>query len=214
MKNLLIVNSSPRSQSVSRRLTRHFVEEWMAKNPDTKVVERDLAAEALPFLSENWIQAAYTPAGQRTAEQEELLRISDAVIGEVMAADVIVLGVPMHNFSVPASLKAWIDQIARVGETFSYGDSGPKGLVPSGKIVIAIVSRGAPYVPDSPMAAMDFQVPYLQQVLGFMGLTDITFIHADKQGLGSEVAQRAVDQAVKSLSALVGSYAQAQVSAA
>lgn len=201
MTTLLIVNSSPRSQSVSRRLTRHFAGEWKKRNADVRIIERDLSADALPFVDESWIEASRTPEAQRTAEHQKLLQLSDTLIDEVTSADTIVLGVPMHNFSIPASLKAWIDQIARAGKTFSYTDQGPKGMIPNKK-VFAIVSRGGPYAPDSPAASMDFQVPYLQKVLGFLGLTDITFIHADKQGFGAESAQQSVDKAVASLSSI------------
>ena len=102
-------------------------------NPEGRVIERDLAAETPPFITETWIQASSTPAAQRTAEQQQALALSDALIEELMAADVIVLGVPMHNFSIPASLKAWIDLIMRAGKTFTYSDKGPKGLIPRGK---------------------------------------------------------------------------------
>ena len=126
----MIINSSPRSNSVSRRLTRHFAEEWKARHPDARVIERDLAADALPFVTEPWIQASYTPPAQRTPQQQQALALSDALIEELMAADVIVLGVPMHNFSIPAPLKAWFDLVVRAGKTFSYSDKGPKGLIP------------------------------------------------------------------------------------
>jgi FMN-dependent NADH-azoreductase len=200
MNTLLIVNSSPRSQSVSRRLTQHFVDEWKKRNPDTQTIERDLSSAAIPLVNEPWIQAVYTPEAQRTPEQQKMLQLSDALIAELMMADTIVLGVPMHNFTVPTVLKAWIDQIARAGKTFAYNDQGPKGLIPSEKKVFAIVSRGGPYAPDSPVGAMDFQVPYLQKMLAFLGLTDVTFIHADKQGFGPEAAQQAIDRAVQHLS--------------
>jgi FMN-dependent NADH-azoreductase len=202
MNTLLVINSSPRSNSVSRRLTRHFVEEWKAGHLDTRILERDLAADSLPFVTEPWIQASYTPPGQRTPQQQKALALSDALIDELMAADVIVLGVPMHNFSIPASLKAWLDQVIRAGRTFSYGDRGPKGLLPAGKQVVAIVSRGGAYGEGSPSAALDFQIPYLKTILGFIGLNDVTVIDADRQGLGAEAAQQSVDNAVQKLSAL------------
>ncbi len=202
MNTLLIVNSSPRTQSVSRRLTQHFVDEWKKRNADTRIIDRDLAVNPVPFVDEAWIEASHTPEAERTDEQNKLLQLSDTLIDEVMQADTIVLGVPMHNFSIPASLKAWVDQVVRAGKTFSYSGQGPKGLIPANKKVFAIVSRGGPYAPDSPMGAMDFQVPYLQKVLGFLGLTDVTFIHADKQGFGGEPAQLAVDAAVARLSAI------------
>ncbi len=103
------------------------------KHPDARIIERDLTADTLPFVTESWIQASYTPPAQRTPQQQQELALSDALIEELMAADVIVLGVPMHNFSIPASLKAWFDLVARAGKTFSYSDKGPKGLIASGQ---------------------------------------------------------------------------------
>ena len=130
MNTLLIINSSPRSNSVSRKLTEQAAAHWKAANPAGRVIERDLSDGSIPYLSEPWIEAAYTPEAARTPAQRALLALSDTLIDEVLAADVILLGVPMHNFSVPATFKAWIDQIARAGKTFSYSDQGPKGLVP------------------------------------------------------------------------------------
>jgi FMN-dependent NADH-azoreductase len=212
MNTLLIVHSSPRSNSVSRRLSRHVAEQWRAHNPDGRVIERDLVAEPLPFLTESWIQASVTPAAQRTPEQNHVLALSDTLIEELLAADVIVLGVPMHNFSIPASLKAWIDLVTRAGKTFSYGDKGPKGLMPEGKQVLAIVSRGGSYGEGTPSFAADFQVPYLRHMLGFIGLKSVTVIEADKQAFGPDVAQQSVEDAVRKLSALAGD-CQAQLAA-
>ena len=197
MNTLLVVNSSPRSNSVSRRLTSHVVEDWKAQNPDGRVIQRDVAAQTIPFLTDAWIQASYTPADKRTPEQQEALALSDALIAELFAADVIVLGVPMHNFSIPAPLKAWIDLITRAGKTFSYGDTGPKGLVPPGKKVLAIVTRGGAYGEGSPA---DFQVPYLRHILGFIGLSEVTVIDVDRQSLAGEAAQQSVERAMKKLS--------------
>ncbi len=202
MNTLLIVNSSPRSNSVSRSLTRRVAEDWRAHNPDGRMIERDLMVEPLPFLTESWFQASTTPAAQRTPEQQHALALSDALIEELLAADVIVLGVPMHNFSIPASLKAWIDLITRAGKTFSYGDKGPQGLIPEGKQVLAIVSRGGVYGEGTPAFSADFQVPYLRHMLGFIGLKNVTVIEADKQAFGPDAAQQSVDNAVKKLSAL------------
>ena len=128
MATLLIINSSPRSNSVSRKLTAQAAAQWKAANPAGRVIERDLSDGSIPYLSEPWIEAAYTPEAARTPAQRAMLELSDTLIDEVLAADVILLGVPMHNFSVPATFKAWIDQISRAGKTFSYGDQGPKGL--------------------------------------------------------------------------------------
>jgi FMN-dependent NADH-azoreductase len=194
MNDLLIINSSPRTNSVSRRLTGHFAEEWKAKHPDARVTERDLAADALPFITESWIQASYTPMAQRTTEQQRTLEASDALIEELMAADVIVLGVPMHNFSIPAPLKAWFDLIVRAGRTFSYSDKGPKGLIPAEKQVVAIVSRGGAY-DDGSAPASDFQVPYLRYMLRFVAwrtspLSPRTNRHLERKWLSSQWTQR------------------------
>jgi len=198
MATLLVVNSSPRSNSVSRRLTRQAVEDWKRGNPGGQVIERDLAADSLPFLDEVWISANMTPAAQRTPEQKQALALSDKLIDELLAAEVIVLGVPMHNFSIPASLKAWIDQVTRAGRTFQYGDTGPKGLLPAGKKVLLMVSRGGSYA-GSPA---DFQVPYLRHMLAFIGLRDVTVVEADRQAFGAEIAQQSVDTAMAKLAAM------------
>ena len=197
MSTLLVVNSSPRSNSVSRRLTRHVTEEWKQQNPDGRVIERDLTADMPASLSELWIQSATTPEAQRTPEQQQALKQSDELINELMAADVIVIGAPMHNFSIPTALKAWIDQIVRAGKTFSYTDKGPKGLLPADKRVLVIVSRGGVYDEGS---AADFQVPYLRHMLQFVGLNNLTVINADKQAFGPEAAERSVADAIQKLS--------------
>jgi len=198
MNTLLIVNSSPRSGSVSRRLTSHVAEQWKQRNPNGRIIQRDLTAETPAFVSENWIQASYTPEAQRTPDHAQALAQSDVLIGELMAADVVVIGAPMHNFSISAPLKAWIDQIVRVGKTFSYGENGPKGLIPSNKKVLVVVSRGGAYGEGSPV---DFQVPYLRHMLHFVGLNNLTVIDADQQAFGPEAAQKSVEKAIQKLSA-------------
>ena len=207
MATLLIVNSSPRTNSVSRKLTRQFAEDWKTRRPNGHIVERDLSDGTVPYLSEAWIEAAYTPESNRTPAQRAMLSLSDKLIDEIMAADVILLGIPMHNFSVPATFKAWIDQIARAGKTFSYTDKGPKGLISSNKKVVAVLSRGGAYAPESPQGAMDFQVSYLRQIFALVGLTDVTFVHADRQGMGGAAAQLATENAIKQVSSFVESFA-------
>ena len=202
MKTLLIINSSPRSNSVSRKLTGEFAAQWTATHPDGRVIKRDLSDGSIPYLSEPWIEAAYTPESARTAAQRDMLALSDCLIDEVLAADVIVLGVPMHNFSVPATFKAWIDQIARAGKTFSYSDHGPKGLVPSDQKVIAILTRGGVYAAEGPQGAGDFQESYLRRILALIGLTDVTFVHADRQGMGGQAAQHAMEKALQHVASL------------
>lgn len=204
MAHLLIVNSSPRTNSVSSSLTRQFAHDWQARNPYGRVTERSLSEGVLPLMTEAWVAAAYMPEAHRSAEQKALLALSDQLIDEVMAADVILLGVPMHNFSVPAAFKAWIDQIARVGKTFAYSELGPNGLVPSSKKVVAVITRGGVF--SSENVASDHVAGYLRQVLGFVGLTDVTFVHADRQSMGQEVAGKSVTAAGLQLKSLAQSH--------
>ncbi len=177
MPTLLHIDSSPLESSVSRELGREFVKTWKAKNPNGTVIYRDLAAAAPKGIDSAWIQAVYTPAASRTPEQIETLALSDELVGELEQADEYVFGIAMHNFSIPSVLKLWIDQIARVGRTFSYGEYGPKGLL-EGKKATVLAASGGVYAADTPLAAYDFVEPYFKTVLGFMGVTDVTFVNA------------------------------------
>lgn len=190
MSTLLHINSSVRnSGSVSRQLTAEFIQKWTAAHPHYRVVARDLASEPVPHLTEQTIGAYFTPAENRSAEQTEAVKLSDQLVAEVMAADVIVIGAPMYNFSVSSALKAWIDHIARAGVTFKYTETGPVGLL-SGKKVIVFTSRGGVYS-QGPAKAMDFHETYLRGVLGFVGLSDVTFVHTEGLSLGEEAATSA-----------------------
>ena len=138
---------------------------------------RDLSAENLPSVTADWLAANFTPEDARTKEQKELLSVSEALIAELLSADILVLGVPMHNFSIPAALKLWIDQIVRGGKTFNYTENGLVGLV-TGKEAHVFVASGGVYDPGSPAAGMNFVEPYLRTILGFIGITDIRFLWA------------------------------------
>jgi FMN-dependent NADH-azoreductase len=178
MPTLLRVDSSPLyGASVTRQLTETFESTWKAAHPDGQVVVRDLTATVLWPITAEWIGAAFTPEDQRTGQQAELLKLSDTLIAELENADEYVFGVPMHNFSVPSSLKLWIDQIARVGKTFSYGENGPKGLI-TGKKATFLLATGGVYGPGSAMESLNFVEPYLRSAFGFLGVTDTTFLTA------------------------------------
>lgn len=178
MPTLLVVNSSPFLEtSVSRGLTSEYVENWKKANPTGKVITRDLAASNLKSIDAAWVGAAYTPKDARAAEQTEALALSDTLLAELRAADEYVFGVPMHNFGVPAVLKLWVDQIARVGETFSYASGAPKGLLTGKKATFLIASGGA-YDAGTQMASFNHVEPYLRDVFGFLGVTDTTFLSA------------------------------------
>lgn len=178
MPTLLHIDSSPLyGRSVSRELTGTFVTEWKASHPDGRIVDRDLTATTIPPISAEWVGAVYTPEEARTMEQKELLTLSDSLLAELFGADEYVIGVPMHNFGVPSVLKLWIDQIARVGKTFSYADGTPKGLL-TGKKATLIIATGGKYDAQTQMASFNFVEPYLRSVLGFLGVTDVTFLTA------------------------------------
>ncbi len=178
MPTLLHIDSSPLyGRSVSRELTAAFVTQWKASHPDGAVIDRDLNAASILPITEEWVGAVYTPEEALTPEQTKLLAPSDALIAELKQADEYVIGVPMHNFGVPSVLKLWIDQISRVGKTFSYADGTPKGLI-IGKKATFIIATGGIYDAQTQMASFNFVEPYLRSLFGFLGLTDATFLTA------------------------------------
>ena len=183
MAKVLHINSSVRnSGSLSRQLSGEFIAKWQAAQPADVIVERDLAANPVPHLSEEMMGAFFTPAEQRSPQAVELVKVSDQLVDELLAADVIVLAAPMYNFSVSSTLKAWIDHIARAGRTFQYTANGPVGLATGKKVYIFTASGGV--YSEGPAAAYDHLSTYLRAVLGFIGITDITFIHAEGVALG------------------------------
>ena len=176
---LLKIDSSARNSSVSRQLTAKFVEAWKKQNPSGEVIQRDLSATPLPHITDEW-SATYRDPSTLTSAQQQYLFTSDALIEELAAADTIVVGAPMYNFMISWELKAWIDQVVRVGKTVVYVASGSKGLLAEKKVVV-ITSRGGSYSMDASSEQFDFQESYLRRILGFIGLTDVTFIHAENQ---------------------------------
>lgn len=191
MTQLLTITSSPKSEgSVSNDLVARFVDTWRAQDPDADITRCDVGLAPPPHLDEATIGAFYTAVDQRNSGQQAALALSDELVGELEAADVIVIAAPMHNFGLPSGLKAWIDHVARVGRTFRYTENGPEGLL-TGRKVYVLTARGGDYSADGPIHAMDHQTPYLRTVLGFMGLTDVTFIHAQGVAKGDDDVTRA-----------------------
>ena len=171
MPQLLAIESSPRGDySISRKLTATFIADWKAQHPGGTIVLRDLMKTTLPFVDLPWIMGAYTPAEQHSPEMKQALEISN----ELIAADAIVLGTSMYNFSIPAVLKAYLDHIVRVGVTFtpSY-----EGLV-KGKKATIILASGGLYTPGAPAEGYNVAISYLKQVLGFIGITDVNVVLA------------------------------------
>ena len=176
---LLRIDSSARAASVTRRLTARAAEEWKKNHPDGEVIHRDLSATQIPPITDDW-GATRLEASQLTPAQRAYLSISDQLIEELRSADTIIIGAPMYNFSISSSLKAWIDQVVRIGKTLGYGPDGPRGLLEA-KEVMVITARGGAYAKGTFTEAFDFQATYLRHVLGFIGLTNVTFIHAENQ---------------------------------
>lgn len=180
--HILQINSSARTTgSRSTRLADAIVAKLRADHSQPAVRVRDLGRVPVSALDESALQALFTAPADRSAEQAARVRQNDELIAEVQAADILVLGVPMYNFGVPAALKNWIDAIARAGVTFRYTESGAQGLL-TGKVVYVALARGGVH------AGMpsDTQVPYLKSVLGFLGMTDVHFIYAEGLDLGAE----------------------------
>ena len=178
MPTLLHIDSSPLGEaSISRQLTREFVRQWKQAHPEGQIIARDLTTSSLAVIDAEWIAAAYTPEEVRTGRQRQVLSLSDALIGELEAADEYVFGVPMHNFSIPSTLKLWIDQIARAGKTFTFDAGGAAGLL-KGKRATFIAASGAVYEAGTPLGTLNFVEPYLRSAFGFLGVTDVVFINA------------------------------------
>jgi len=197
--NILQINSSARSTgSESTRLADAIVARLQAANPGAIVARRDLAATPHPVLDEAALQALFTPADQRTAEQAARVALDDALIAQVQAADAIVIGSPMYNFGITVQLKAWFDAIARAGVTFKYGATGPVGLVTGKKVYVAIARGGLHR--DGPS---DTQLPHLKMFLSFLGMTDVQFVYAEGLGMGPEAVAKAQAQADADINAVL-----------
>jgi FMN-dependent NADH-azoreductase len=205
MNSILVIDSAVSGEaSVSKALVREAVAALTERAP-ARVVHRDLGRAPVPHLTEE------TLAGVRgepaTAAEHATRAFSDALIAELRAADTVVIGAPMYNFSVATALRAWFDHVLRAGETFRYTEAGPEGLL-RGKRVIVVESRGGLYS-EGPAQAIDFQEPYLRHLLGFMGLTDVAFVRAEKTGYGPEARAAAIAAATASLRATAEELAQA-----
>ena len=201
MANLLFVTSSlSGAASQSRAIAAEVVAAWRANHPGATVTERDLAADPVPHLGAATLGALATPAGERSEAQAANAGLADTLITEVEAADAIVLAAPMYNFTIPSTLKAWFDHVARAGRTFRYTPAGPVGQL-AGRPVIVVMTRGGLYS-EGAAKAMDFQEPYLRAMLSFLGLTDVSFVHAEGQALGAEAAAAGLAKARAALGGL------------
>lgn len=189
MSTLLVVTSSTLGEaSVSNKLVSDTVESLRRREPGLRVIERDLGARPVPHLTPD--AAAAIRAEPQNAAQAAARALSDELIGELKAADTILIGAPMYNFGIPSTLKAWFDHVLRAGVTFRYSEAGPEGLL-KGKRAIVVLTRGGLYS-EGPAQAMDLQEPHLRTLLGFVGITDVTFVRAEKLALGPEAREQAI----------------------
>lgn len=191
-KTVLRIDSSVRTEgSISRDLTSRILERLA---PET-VITRDLTQE-LPLIDGNWVGANFTPADQRTDAQKEALALSDTMIAELNEADTLVIGLPIYNFGVPARLKAWVDQVARAGVTFRYTEAGPVGLLTGKRAILAVASGGTAVGSE-----IDFATTYMKQVLGFIGITDVTIVAADQLAVDADGSVKNAYNAVEQIAA-------------
>ena len=198
MSNVLIIESSARQQgSFSRQLTRQFISQWQAARPADHVTVRDLALNPVPHLDANLLGGWMKPEAQRSADEQASLQRSDELTDEVLGADVLVLAAPMYNFAIPSTLKAWLDHVLRAGVTFKYTEIGPQGLL-TGKKAYVLTARGGLYAGST----SDHQEPYLRQVMAFIGIHDVTFIHAEGLNLGGDFQEKGLNQAKARLTAI------------
>ena len=204
MPALLQIDSSPRAASISSRLAAAFVETWKRQNPGGTVFYHNTSLERFPYLDEAAIDAFFTPAAELSAAQKLALAFSDQLVDELLSADIVVLGAPMWNLSIPASLKAWIDLIVREGRTFAFTAQGVAPLVPPGKRVYVFSARGGAYPAGTQFSDFDQQEPYLRKILGVIGLTRIEFVYAEHQSGDPEAAAESLARAESALAALVG----------
>jgi len=199
--NLLHIDSSILgTQSATRELGAAIVGKWQRQNPRGQVRYLDLVREPLNHLTGEVLGAESVPLDQRNPELQRDVAAGQRALEDFLAADVIVVGAPMYNFSIPSQLKAWIDRIAVKGKTFRYTEKGPEGLA-KGKKVIIVSARGGIYGAGSPAAALDFQENYLRGVLGFLGITDIEFVRAEGLNYGPAQREQAMAAALGSIAA-------------
>lgn len=198
MKNLLQINSSIFSSAgQSSQLADRFVATWYTNHPDAQIIVRDLAQNPLPHLDGPRVSAFFAQPETRTPEQQRWVAESDALIEEIKLADVMVIGLPMYNFGIPSTLKAYFDQIARAGVTFRYTENGPEGLL-AGKKAYVFATRGGRYVGT----ALDSQTAYVRDFLGFLGITDVEFVYAEGLNMGEANKDAALIKARQQLAAL------------
>lgn len=204
MSKILLVTSSPRGDaSLSTKVARDLAERLQQAIPGSKLSVRDLVADPLPHIEPEFASGIYTPADARTSAQSKAVAVSDRTLDDLFAADHIILATGLINFGISSTLKSWVDHIARSGRTFSYGESGPKGLV-TGKKAYLVLASGGVYS-EGPSAVYDFAIPYLKAVLGFIGMTDVEVIRVEGTGMGEDTIKAQLEKAAGTIETLASS---------
>lgn len=212
MAHILHIDSSPRGdRSISRSLTKTFITAWQEHHPNDSITYRDIGHHPTPHVDEAWIAASFTPPEYVTPEMAIGVQESEVLIDELIAADYYAIGVPMYNFSIPSTLKAYLDQVVRVNRTFAITEQGYEGLLKNKRMVI-ISARGGSYAPGTPMAEYDFQEPYLRAIFGMIGVTDVTVIHAENLNLGDDARQQSITAAHEAIKTAISAWQLTNVS--
>jgi FMN-dependent NADH-azoreductase len=206
MSKTLVITASPRGErSVTRALAQHFAQHWAQHHPQDTVLLRDIGHHPVPHVTEPWIVGAFAPSPEQSPESKLAIAVSDQLVDEFLGCERYVFAVPMYNFNIPSTLKAYIDQIVRPGRTFAVGPNGFEGLVKDRKALF-ILSRGGSYGPGSPTSELDFQEPYLQAIFRFIGVTDARFVIADNTNQGADPARKSRERAENELRELAPSW--------
>ncbi|WP_420568582.1 FMN-dependent NADH-azoreductase [Thalassovita sp.] len=197
MTKILRIDSSIQSAgSISHKLTDQIIVRLQAAHANAQVKTRDLGTDPVEAADSNWLVAVNTPADQRTDAQAKIADLSDTLIAEVKEADILVIGMPIYNFTMPSQLKSWLDQMARAGETFKYTENGPIGLVEGTRAIVAYSSGGTPF-----QSEIDFASGYLKHMLGFFGITDVQFVASDRSAIDAEDSLKAANNSIAELAA-------------
>jgi len=202
MAMLLHIDASPRAESVSSRLAAGFVDRWMRRNAHGTVVHRNTSREKIEYLDEAMVRAFLNPGAEASGSQRAALAYSDKLVDELLAADVLVIGAPMWNLGIPASLKAWIDMIVREGRTFAFAEQGVRPLLKPGKRVLVFSARGGAYGKGTGFEGLDYFEPYLRAILGSIGLKRIEFVYAENQSGGPKTAAEGIVRAMRAVDEL------------
>jgi FMN-dependent NADH-azoreductase len=206
MSTILLITASPRGErSATRALSTSFANHWAQHHPQDTILLRDIGHHPVPHVTEPWVVGAFAGSDVQTAESKAAIAVSDQLVEEFLSADRYVFAVPMYNFNIPSTFKAYIDQIVRAGKTFAVGPNGYEGLVKDKKALF-ITASGGSYAAGTPMGANNFQEPYLRTIFKFIGVTEVQFVNAENMNKGEDTAKLAREKAENALKDLAANW--------